>query len=320
MRMHRRPTPIDPPDVPATGAEAALKALRPLAETGRWRRWAGPVGSLVLLAVLGFQLRSSDPHRLLFIFRLHAAFWLTFAALYLAQPLSELVIFRRLWGVPLSGLRPILRKVVLNEVVFGYSGEVYFYAWARRHAGLAGSPFGAVRDVSILSALAGNAVTMAVVAAGAWMLKAERLDQAYAPLLGWAALLVGFSLVVGAVAQRALSLSRREAGFVLAVHLVRLAAATALTLLLWRLALPAVAPAIWVALAGLRLLVSRLPFVTSKELLFANLAALVGGHGADIVALLAALAVMTLVTHLLVIAVQFALDAAGRGRPAGLPT
>ncbi|MCI1142015.1 hypothetical protein MOP88_06395 [Sphingomonas sp. WKB10] len=46
----------------------------------------------------------------------------------------------------------------------GYSGEAYFYAWARQRAQLVAAPFGAVKDVSILSAIAGNAVTLAMIA------------------------------------------------------------------------------------------------------------------------------------------------------------
>ncbi len=56
------------------------------------------------------------------------------------------------------------KKRISNDVVMGYSGEAYFYAWARQRAQLVAAPFGAVKDVSILSAIAGNAVTLAMIA------------------------------------------------------------------------------------------------------------------------------------------------------------
>ncbi|MGO8609832.1 hypothetical protein ACC848_43530, partial [Rhizobium johnstonii] len=46
----------------------------------------------------------------------------------------------------------------------GYSGEAYFYAWARSRARMVAAPFGAVKDVSILSAIAGNTITLTLFA------------------------------------------------------------------------------------------------------------------------------------------------------------
>jgi hypothetical protein len=82
---------------------------------------------------------------------------------------------------------------------------------------------------------------------------------------------------------------------------LRVLATTGLTVLLWRLALPEVALGVWLLLAALRLLVARLPFLTNKDLVFANLAFLVIGRETEIGALLGTLAVMTLVAHLTVV-------------------
>ena len=59
----------------------------------------------------------------------------------------------------LSGLIALHKKRISNEVLLGYSGEAYFYAWARQRSQMVAAPFGAVKDVSILSAIAGNAIT-----------------------------------------------------------------------------------------------------------------------------------------------------------------
>ena len=64
------------------------------------------------------------------------------------------------WDMPaqadLGAAKDKLKKLIGNELLLGYVGEVYFYDWARRHVKMEGSPFGAVKDVAILSALAGN--------------------------------------------------------------------------------------------------------------------------------------------------------------------
>jgi hypothetical protein len=47
-------------------------------------------------------------------------------------PVSEWVIYRHLWRIPFSGLGALLRKLVSNELLLGYLGEVQFYAWRAR--------------------------------------------------------------------------------------------------------------------------------------------------------------------------------------------
>jgi hypothetical protein len=221
------------------------------------------------------------------------------------------VVFRRLWRIPLSGFGVLLRKAVMNEVVFGYSGEAYFYAWARSRADFGAAPFAAIRDVNILSALAGNAATLLMIALSAAMLDHTSFGHIFGAALWSAAAIIAYSLLLGLLAHRVFALGGRELRFVAWVQLGRTLACTALTILLWRLVSPTTPLAVWIALAALRLLVSRLPFVANKDLLFATLAALLGGTPQGIGALMAALAVMTLLTHLTVIAAQLGVEASG---------
>ena len=82
----------------------------------------------------------------------------------MSPPTFDWLIFRRLWGLPAAGLAALIKKRVANEVVVGYSGEAYFYVWARARLKMVAAPFGAVKDVTILSAIAGNAITLAMLA------------------------------------------------------------------------------------------------------------------------------------------------------------
>jgi hypothetical protein len=70
------------------------------------------------------------------------------------------------------------KKRISNEVLLGYSGEAYFYAWARQRTQMVAAPFGAVKDVTILSAIAGNAITLIMMIAalpfGINLLKSRR--------------------------------------------------------------------------------------------------------------------------------------------------
>ena len=63
--------------------------------------------------------------------------------------------------------------------------------------------------------------------------------------------------------------------------------------------LPEVPLTWWLYLSTLRLLVSRLPLMPNKDLLFAGIAVVVLGHERDIGALMTLMAGLILATHLL---------------------
>ncbi|MGE5721097.1 MAG: hypothetical protein ACM3YM_01440, partial [Sphingomonadales bacterium] len=138
----------------------------PLAVAKRsWPRWLGmAISAAVLIAALA-QIDKLDLRQVWSLIPSSPGFWLVFAAAYFTTPFSEWIIFRRLWRLPPSGFLALARKRIGNEILLGYIGEVYFYAWARKRAQLTGAPFGAVKDVAILSALVGNAVTLGLMIA-----------------------------------------------------------------------------------------------------------------------------------------------------------
>lgn len=212
------------------------------------------------------------------------------------------MIFRRLWALPLGAASVILRKTAINEILFGYTGELYFYVWARRRAGLVTAPFAAIKDVNILSAVASNVLTLVTLALSAFVLKGVDLGRELGPMLWPGLVVVAVSFVIILFARRVFSLTRAELAYVSVVHAVRLCANSALTVLLWRLALPEVGFPTWLALLAGRLLLSRLPFVANKDLVFANLLLALFGAGSPVALLLTTLALVTLAAHLAVLA------------------
>lgn len=266
-----------------------------------WAKWVGTLVSFAVLAAALWQWRDLDMAAMRGLLPASLAFWVAYLVYYFTGPVSEWLIFRRLWRLPPSGILPLIRKKVSNELVLGYIGEVYFYAWARRHSQLTAAPFGAIKDVAILSALAGNAITLLMLALGAPFLGGLMdlnlgLSQ---KTLAWS---VGFvaltSLIPLLLRRRVLSLPRRELMFVMAVHCARIAIGIGLLALIWHLALPEVALGWWVLLALLRQLVTRLPFVPNKDVVFASLAILLVGQDAEIAGLMALIATLVLATHL----------------------
>lgn len=268
---------------------------------GAWKNWTFWFGPLVSLAILGatvLAIGRFDTEPVLSMLPTSPGFWLLFAFSYLLTPMSEYVIFRRLWALPAEGIGALMRKRLSNELLLGYLGEVYFYSWARQHGSVTNTPFGAIKDVAILSALAGNLVTLLLLVP-ALPLFARYSDMMDTHLLFWSVLIVGFTSLVALVARRKLfSLPESERRFVLKVHLARVVGNLALSAVLWHIALPNVELGWWFLLVTLRQLISRLPLIPNKDVVFAGLAVLFIGRNVEISSLMALMAGLILACHL----------------------
>jgi len=296
----------------AAGPAGVLTPAAPsTAGTRGWLRWVGPVVSLAIVGVAASHFRGSDFHRIAALVPRTPLFWAVFTLAYFTQPIMDFVIFRRLWGIPAAGFPALVRKYISNEVLLGYSGELYFYTWARRRATSAGAagagkpagaiatgtPFGAIKDVAILSALVGNAVTLVMFVIAYPTLGQLNLGLSGRTMFLSIAVLLGSSLAVMLLRGRVFSLPRRDLLFVAAMQLIRVLGATALLALMWSLVLPQITFVYWLMLATLRLLISRLPLISSKDVLFAAAAVLIVGAGSGIAPLMAMMAVLLIVAH-----------------------
>jgi len=261
--------------------------------------WLGlAISAAVLVAILD-QMRSLDFARIAGLLPTSAAFWLTFCAYYTFSVASEWLIFRRLWKIPASGFVALTRKYIGNEVLFGYIGEVYFYSWARKRVRMSGAPFGAIKDVAIMSAVVGNVVTFVMMALAYPFIGELRLGFGGSVFYLSAFVLAATSLAALVFRRRVFSLPNVELRFVGLVHLLRILAKTGLAALMWYLILPDVPLGWWLLLAALRLLLSRLPFLPNKDLAFVALAILTIGRENEITALLTMVASLILATHVL---------------------
>lgn len=259
--------------------------------------WAGRAITFGLLIATLWQLRFIDPRQVIADVPASPLFWLVFALWYAAAPVADWVIFRRLWNIPADGLAALTRKFVGNEILLGYIGEAYFYTWARARTELTSAPFGAIKDVAILSALTGNAVTLAMLAAAWPALGMLNLGFGGSTFEISIALVLASSLVLMLIRKRLFALPARDLWFVAFVHTARLVVKTLLAAVMWHLVLPGQPLALWVLLSALRLLLSRLPLLPNKDLAFAGLAVVVMGHDIQIATMMTMIASLTLVAH-----------------------
>ena len=275
-----------------------LEPMKPLKR--RWPSYFGALVTVVMIAWLGYKLYALGIDRLISAVPRSPLFYLFMLLLYFSPVTGDFAIFRRLWNIPFAGFLALTKKRIANDVI-PYSGEAYFYAWARQRSAMVAAPFGAVKDVSILSAIAGNMVTLAMIAVamplGIGLLTEDQLHKAI-----WSIVIVfAMSLPFLIFSKRVFSLPRGTLWWIFWVHCLRIVAGSVLTALAWHFALPAVSVGMWLLLSAARMIVGRLPIVPNKDLLFATFATLLIGQDAPLSVLIAVSAALPLLVHVVLV-------------------
>jgi len=255
---------------PQSGLLAQIKA-HPLARgSARVLRWVVPVA---LLLIIGRRLAELGWHQVWVARPGNALFYILLVLQFLIQPFGDYFVYRNLWG---AGQTPpmavILRKRVMNTFMLDYSGEVFFFLWAQEHLKLKpGMLVHGIKDSNVLSAGAGLAmlylIVLLLLATGGLQIPATIGAH------GWVYLLIGsVPLILCAVLifgrRRLTALAPAQIAVTFLIHFTRAMLALGIEFCLWQVsgALPsAVASLQFVAL---RLVVTRLPMVPNKDLIF----------------------------------------------------
>jgi hypothetical protein len=278
-------------------AHLDLPALKP--ERKLWSTWLSRVLSGALLIALVLQLGQIDAEQLHNALPQNLWFLPVLLALYFALPIADWIIFRRLWALPASGFFILLAKRIGNEVLISYSGEVYFYLWARKRTDLIAAPFGAIKDVNILSALAANLVALLLLLLTYPFLSQLHLGVYTDTSVICAAAMLMLSFVILFFSRRVFTLERTQLWWIFGVHILRLSAGVLLCALLWFIILPGPHFGFWLVLSMVRLLVGRLPFLPNKEALFAVIAIFLVGQDSAVSTLITLTATAILALHIL---------------------
>lgn len=286
-------------------AHLDLPALQP--ERKLWSTWLSRILSAALLIAILLQLGQIGAKQLHNALPQNLWFLPVLLALYFALPIADWIIFRRLWALPASGFLILLAKRIGNEVLISYSGEVYFYLWARKRTELSAAPFGAIKDVNILSALAANLVALLLLFVTYPLISQLNLGQYTDESVTFAAIMLMMSFLILLFSRRVFTLERSQLWWIFGVHIVRLSAGVLLCALLWFIILPGPHFGFWLVLSMIRLLVGRLPFFPNKEALFAVIAIFLVGQDNAVSTLIALTASTMLAMHVLVAAILGAL-------------
>lgn len=296
---------MNAPDLaPEAGILARLKASK----TGRvWLKlvqWGIP---LLLLAIIGRRLSQLGWREIWEARPANPGFYLLLVLQFFLQPLGDYLVYRNLWGANRPPLAVILRKRLMNTFMLDYSGEAFFFLWAKRHLNLSrGMLVHAIKDSNILSGGAGLAMVylllLLLLATGGLRIPAAMGAHAWLFVLaGTVPLILSAALVLGH--RKLTALSRRQIATTFAIHFSRAALVLGVEFGLWELsgALPSAIASL--QFVTLRLVVTRLPLIPNKDLIFVGAGIATAG--------LAKMAVTPVATVLVILAAADLVLAAG---------
>jgi hypothetical protein len=242
---------------------------------GRWTltglRWAFLAG---VVSYLAYQLTTIGWAELWASMPTTPWFYVLLLLMYATLPATEMVLYGTAWNARYRDLLPaLLRKRVLNNEVLGYSGEAYFYVWARRETNLDTLDIvRTIKDNVIISSVASTSVAFSLLAMFFLTGQIELLRQ-YLPdetstvAAGLAIVILVVS--VGVNFRRAIfSLPTRILWLIGGGHLLRFGLNNGFQVLQWAVVISDVSVGTWVTLLALYIVIQQIPFVPSRGLVF----------------------------------------------------
>ncbi len=232
----------------------------------------------VIIAVIAWQLTGIGWGNFFASLPIHPLFYLLFLFIYFLLPFSEALAYRMAWGIPfLKSLGIFIQKRVLNKDVLGYSGEVLLINWGSKQDGLETKQVVKdVRDMNILSSAASTFVAFGLLAAlflsgqiryTEYLFSLPVFQNAGGPevIIGLLFLGVVFAVMIR-FRSYLFSMKRLLALKVFLLHSVRMTLLYCAQILQWYIVLPEIALEIWFTFLSINIIVSRIPFIPSQDL------------------------------------------------------
>jgi len=259
------------PDLgPQSGLVARLAASRLGRFVVQFLRWGIPA---FLLVVIGRRLTELGWREIWTARPGNPGFYVLLVLQFFLQPVGDYLVYRNLWGTAKTPpMAVILRKRLLNTFMLDYSGEAFFFFWAQARLKLKpGLLVHGIKDSNLLSGGAGLVMVylmlLGLLAVGGLKIPASLYGHGWLyVLVGSVPLILCAALVLGH--RKLTALSRGQIAATFAIHFGRAALVLAVEFGLWESsgALPSAVACL--QFVALRLVVTRLPLVPNKDLIF----------------------------------------------------
>ncbi len=203
-------------------------------------------------------------------------FYVLLLAMYFLLPVTESLIYGRLWGIRARDCLPVMiRKRVLNVDVVGYSGEVYLFTWAKdRVAAGRRNIMATIKDNLILTSatsIIAASILLAALLAGGLIHISDFVDNPNPIYIGIGAFLAGLLVALAYRFRRVIfSLPKRTVIWIGGAHLTRFFLGYVLLITHWWVVIPSASFETWAILLTVSVLINRVPFLPSSDLVFVS--------------------------------------------------
>ena len=201
-------------------------------------------------------------------------FYLIFLLLYFLLPLVEVLIYRLSWSFDaVSSIPAFVKKRVYNKDLLGYSGEVFFYTWARKNVKLTELELlKTIRDNNVVSSVASTLIALLLVAIFVYVGHFSITDiignQSVSFLIG-IGLLIAVSIPITIRFRKYIfSMPFKLALTVFGIQCGRLLVGQVLQISQWAIVMPDVNLSVWFTFAALSIVLTRIPIIPSQNLIF----------------------------------------------------
>ncbi len=237
----------------------------------RLARWLFAAG---ILAYLAYDLTRIGWHEIGAGLPTNPLFYLLFLLLYFSIPIAEVFLYRITWHF--DGWRSFpafVKKRIYNKDVLGYSGEVFFYTWARKNIDLSDlDVLKTIRDQNIISSVASTVIAVLMVVFFLYSGKisvAELMGQHYVSyLIGGTVVLLVLTALGIRWRKYLFSMTLKTTLLVLGVQCLRLIVGQGVQIAQWAVAMPEVPLRVWFTYAAVSIIVSRIPIIPNRDLIF----------------------------------------------------
>lgn len=240
-------------------------------------KWLQRFLFVVIIAWMGYELTKVGWLRVWKSLPKTWAFYIIFLFTYFQLPLFEVWIYRVTWMFnAIKSIPTFIIKRVYNKDVIGYSGEVYFFVWAKQNLNLDDKEvLVTIKDNNIISSIASTLVSIGLLSIFVFtgQVPIERIvsfDQVIYWVLGGIVV-----LVVGILAYRfrkfVIHMSAKNAFSIFGIQIFRLLLVQAFNLLMFYVVMPETPMYVWFTYLSIEIILSRIPFLPNKDFVFVSL-------------------------------------------------
>lgn len=201
-------------------------------------------------------------------------FYVLLLLMFFTLPFFQMIIYGgELKSKSLNLFLAMLMKRALDKDVLGYSGEMYLYLWSRKHTGLDGKTIlHIVKDNIIISSMASTLLAALLLILFFLTGKIVLPENARGTGLTALFLLMGVLLFLFPLAVKfrksIFFLSRKKICRYFSLHLFRLILVMGMQLMQWAVVMPRISWENWFTLLSLQIIITRIPFLPSRDLIF----------------------------------------------------